>query len=57
MNTLTISKPANPGIWTKIWYGLRAFDEAIHHDPAEALHRRTESLEARLEDLERRQAK
>ena len=57
MNTLTISKPANPGLWMKIWSGLRVFDEAIHHDPVEALHRRTESLEARLKDLERMQAK
>jgi len=52
MATLTISKSTEPGIWTKIWHALRAFDEALHHDPAEAHQRRIESLGARLERLE-----
>ena len=57
MTSLTISKPAEPVFWAKIWHGLRGFDEALHHDPAEALHRRVESLEKRLKDLERVRAK
>ena len=52
MTTLTISKPAEPGIWTRIWRALRAVDEAVHHDPAEELHLRIERLEAQLNGLQ-----
>jgi len=52
MTTLTIPKPIEVGFWSKIWRALSAFDEAVYHDPAEALQRRVVSLEARLKDLE-----
>ena len=52
MTTQKISEPAEPRIWTKIWHGIRAFDEAMDHDPSEALHRRVEILETRLQGLE-----
>ena len=56
MTSFTTAKPTEAGVWTKVWHGFRAFDEAIHHDPAETLHRRAEGLEKRLSDLERSQA-
>ncbi len=52
MTTHTISEPAEPRFWTKIWHWLRAFYEAMDHDPTEALHRRVEILETRLQGLE-----
>ena len=52
MPPMTISKPSEPGFWIRTWQALRAFDEVVHHDPAEAQHRRIERLETRLEDLE-----
>jgi hypothetical protein len=52
MPPLTISKPAKRGFWTKTWRALRAFDEAVHHDPVEAQRRKIEHLETRLKDLE-----
>ncbi len=52
MTTQTISEPAEPRIWTKFWHWLRAFGEAMDHDPTEALHRRVEILESRLQGLE-----
>ena len=52
MTTLTIPKSAEPSIWARIWRGLRAVDEAVHHDPTDALQRRIECLELRFEDLE-----
>ncbi|MEE9195585.1 MAG: hypothetical protein V3U44_07060 [Alphaproteobacteria bacterium] len=52
MTTPTISKPAEPGIWTRLWHRLRAFDEAVHDNPTQALHRRIRRMEARLDDLE-----
>ena len=52
MTTPTISKPAEPGIWTRLWHGLLTFDEALHDNPTETLHRKIRSLEARLNDLE-----
>ena len=55
MTSFTIAKPTEPGFWARIWHRLRAFDEAIHHDSVETLHRRTESLEKRLKELERSQ--
>lgn len=36
----------------RIWAGLRALDEALHHDPAEALHVRLKELEGRVQRLE-----
>ena len=52
MTTPTISKPFEPGIWTRLWHGLRALDEAVHDTPTEALHREIRSMEARLSKLE-----
>jgi hypothetical protein len=52
MTTPTISKPAESGIWTRLWHGLRAFDEAVHDNPTQALYRRIRRMEARLDDLE-----
>ncbi|MFQ5566312.1 MAG: hypothetical protein ACE5EU_08120 [Paracoccaceae bacterium] len=52
MTNQTNSRPAEPGFWARTWRGLRAFDESLHHDPAEALQSRIERLEARLREVE-----
>ena len=52
MTTRTASRLGEPGFWARVWRGLRIFDESLHHDPAEVLHRRIDRLEARLQDVE-----
>jgi hypothetical protein len=52
MTTPTVPRPERPGLRARIWRALRAFDESLHDDPAEALQRRIDRLEARLHDAE-----
>jgi predicted secreted Zn-dependent protease len=56
MTPMTAPKDIAPSAvrrsWSRFWNGLRTLDEALHHDPAEALHRKVQRLEARLSELE-----
>jgi hypothetical protein len=52
MTSHTIRRTTEPGLWRKIWHWLRAVEEAMDHDPTDALHRRINILETRLRDLE-----
>jgi hypothetical protein len=52
MTTLTTSKQTAPGFLTRFLQWLRAFDEALHHDPAETQQRRIDGLEARIDEFE-----
>ncbi|MEM8689851.1 MAG: hypothetical protein AAGF81_21185 [Pseudomonadota bacterium] len=39
-------------IWNSFGHWLRAIDDTLHDDPTEALTRRVEHLEARLEKIQ-----
>lgn len=44
--------PQNSEKLTKLWRWLRALDDAIHHDPSDALHRRIEHLELKMRNVD-----
>ncbi len=50
----TNSHPIRNWFWPATVNWLRAFDEALHHDPTEVLHRRIEHLEAKLQSSDSR---
>jgi hypothetical protein len=52
MASHTIRRTTEPGFWRKIGHWLRAVEQAMDHDPTDAMHCRMNILEARLPDVE-----
>ena len=56
MSHVTLTNPRHPDAASRLWNWLRSVDEAIDHDPTDALRQRIAGLEARIDALEQAKA-